>query len=160
MNFRLPSCVALSALMAFLGQVAPSLAAGNDDTAAIRACVEKYADNIDEAERKCIFAIVADPCTMTPTNQTTIATAECYDRERKIWDALLNESFRALRDDLDEGQKTKLRDMQRAWIAYRDTTCGFYHDKIRGTMATTMAAACVARETARRALLLKQFQGL
>jgi uncharacterized protein YecT (DUF1311 family) len=50
--------------------------------------------------------------------------------------------------------------MQRAWIAYRDTTCGFYHDKIRGTMATTMAAACVARETARRALLLKQFQGL
>jgi uncharacterized protein YecT (DUF1311 family) len=95
-----------------------------------------------------------------PTNQSTSATTECYERERKIWDALLNENFRALRDDLDDGQKAKLRDMQRAWIAYRDTTCGFYHDKIRGSMSTTMAAACVTRESARRALLLKLFQGL
>jgi uncharacterized protein YecT (DUF1311 family) len=50
--------------------------------------------------------------------------------------------------------------MQLAWIAYRDTTCAFYNDKIQGTMAVGMAAACVARETARRALLLKHFQGL
>jgi uncharacterized protein YecT (DUF1311 family) len=146
--------------VAFLWSGPPSLAAGQDDGAAIRACAAKYADNIDEAERRCIFAIVADPCTMMPVNQTTVATAECYDRERKIWDAMLNENFRALGDDLDDGQKAKLRDMQRAWITYRDTTCGFYHDKIRGTLATTMAASCVARETARRALLLKQFQGL
>ncbi len=138
----------------------PALAAGQDDAAAIRACVAKYPDDIDQAEQKCIFAIVADPCTMTPTTQTAAAAAECYDRERKIWDALLNENFRALRDDLDEGQKAKLRDMQRAWIASRDATCGFYYDKIRGSMATSMTAACLARETARRALLLKLFQGL
>jgi uncharacterized protein YecT (DUF1311 family) len=152
--------LAFAFAVASLSANAPARAAGNDDTAAIRACVDKYPDDIDQAERKCIFAIVADPCTMTPANQTTAATTECYNRERKIWDDLLNENFRVLRDDLDDGQKNKLRDMQRAWIAYRDTTCGFYHDKIRGTMATPMAAACVARETARRALLLKQFQGL
>jgi uncharacterized protein YecT (DUF1311 family) len=158
MNPRLLSLAALAAAL-FCG-APPAIAAGNDDTAAIRACATKYADNVDDAERHCIFAIVADPCTMTPANQTTAATTECYNRERKIWDDLLNENFRVLRDDLDEGQKSKLRDMQRAWIAYRDTTCGFYHDKIRGTMATSMAAACVARETARRALLLKLLQGL
>ena len=50
--------------------------------------------------------------------------------------------------------------MQRAWIAYRDTTCNFYYDKVRGSMAIPMGTACAARETARRALLLKLFGGL
>ena len=50
--------------------------------------------------------------------------------------------------------------MQRAWIAYRDTTCGFYYDKIQGTMAGFMEAACVTRETARRAMLLAFFSRL
>jgi uncharacterized protein YecT (DUF1311 family) len=47
--------------------------------------------------------------------------------------------------------------MQQAWIAYRDTTCNFYMDKVQGSMATPMGAACAARETARRALLLRFF---
>ena len=50
--------------------------------------------------------------------------------------------------------------MQRAWIAYRDTTCGFYDDKIQGTMAGFMEAACVTRETTRRAMLLAFFSRL
>jgi uncharacterized protein YecT (DUF1311 family) len=50
--------------------------------------------------------------------------------------------------------------MQRAWIAYRDTTCQFYDDKIQGSMSLMMHAACVTRETARRAMLLKFFSGL
>ena len=158
MNLRLTLSAALAVAL-FCG-ASPGLAAGQDDAAAIRTCVAKYPDDADQAERKCIFAIVADPCTTMPANQSTAATTDCYNRERKIWDDLLNENFRALREDLDEQQKAKLRDMQRAWIADRDATCGFYHDKIRGSMATSMAAACVARETARRALLLKTFQGL
>jgi uncharacterized protein YecT (DUF1311 family) len=159
MNLRLP-CLAGIAAGALLCGASQGSAANAKDTAAIRGCATKYADNVDEAERRCIFALVAGPCTEKPAGQTTLGTAECYRAEQEIWDALLNENFRALRDDLDDGQKTKLRDMQRAWIAYRDTTCAFYHDKIQGTMATGMAAACVARETARRALLLKLFQGL
>jgi uncharacterized protein YecT (DUF1311 family) len=71
-----------------------------------------------------------------------------------------HENYKALAAELDGEQATKLRDMQRAWIAYRDTTCGFYHTKIQGSMAVPMAAACAARETARRALLLKFFSGL
>ena len=97
---------------------------------------------------------------MTPANQTTVATTECYNRERKIWDDLLNENFRALRDDLDEGQKGKLRDMQRAWIAYRDTTCGFYHDRIPRHDGDLDGGRLRGARTARRALLLKLLQGL
>jgi uncharacterized protein YecT (DUF1311 family) len=156
-RFSLPAGLAAVVL---LWSAPHAVAANAKDTAAIGACAKKYAEDVDEAERRCVFKLVADPCTKKPSGQTTLGTAECYRAEQEIWDALLNENFRALRDDLDEGQKTKLRDMQRAWIAYRDTTCAFYHDKIQGTMATGMAAACVARETARRALLLKVFQGL
>jgi len=47
--------------------------------------------------------------------------------------------------------------MQQAWITYRDTTCNFYMDKIQGSMAIPMGAACAARETARRALPLRFF---
>jgi uncharacterized protein YecT (DUF1311 family) len=45
---------------------------------------------------------------------------------------------------LDDEQTAKARAMQRAWIGYRDTTCNFYYDKIRGTMAGFMIAECVA----------------
>jgi uncharacterized protein YecT (DUF1311 family) len=61
-----------------------------------------------------------------------------------IWNDLLNESFKNLLASLDNQQIVKLRAMQRAWIAYRDTTCNFYLDKFQ-------------RETARRALLLRFF---
>jgi uncharacterized protein YecT (DUF1311 family) len=50
--------------------------------------------------------------------------------------------------------------MQRAWIAYRDTTCGFCDVKIQGSMAIPMAAPCAARETARETVLLKLYSGL
>ena len=66
-------------------------------------------------------------------------------------------ALRRLREKLDETQRVKLRDMQRAWIASRDRSCGFYWDFYQGTMASPMAAECVNRETARRALFLLGF---
>lgn len=79
------------------------------------------------------------------------------DFELAVWDDILNETFRGLREKLDEAQRVKLRDMQRAWLASREKTCGFYWDFYQGTMASPMAAACVNRETARRALFLLGF---
>jgi len=155
--------VAATAAVALLSSALPgaaqSLASGRD-VAAIRGCAEKYADNVDEGERRCIFTLVSDPCAKRREMQPDASRAECFRAEQAIWDEILNDNFRKLRDDLDDDQKAKLRDMQRAWIAYRDTTCQFYYDKIQGSMATTMIAACLARETARRALLLRFFQGL
>ncbi len=129
-------------------------------TAAIRACAEKNKDDVTEAERQCLFNLVATPCQSTPEGQSNLGMADCFRLEAVIWDGLLNDNFRQLRDGLDTGQLARARDMQRAWIASRDATCGFYDVKIQGSMAIPMAAACVARETAHRALLLKFFTGL
>ena len=154
MSLRLPYAAAI-AVVAVLSGTAPGLAqsvASPKDAAAIRACAEKHADNIDDGERRCVFALVSDPCLKRRDMQPDASRAECFRAEQAIWDELLNDNFGKLRDGLDDDQKGKLRDMQRAWIAYRDTTCQFYYDKIQGSMATTMIAACLARETARRAL--------
>lgn len=129
-------------------------------TAAIRACAEKNQDDITEAERQCLFELVATPCQSTPEGQSNLGMADCFRLEAKIWDDLLNDNYKALRDNIDAGQAAKLRDMQRAWITSRDATCAFYDVKIQGSMAIPMGAACLARETARRAVLLKFFTRL
>ena len=121
------------------------------EIAAIRACAAKYRDDLDEGERKCLFNLVATPCSERPANAGNLDQADCYRVEWTIWDELLNENFKDLAATLDGEQMTKLRAMQRAWIAYRDTTCNFYMDKAQGTMAIPMGNACAARETARRA---------
>ena len=86
--------------------------------------------------------------------------ADCYRLEGAIWDGLLNDNYKSLLETLDADQTAKTQAMQRAWIAYRDTTCQFYDDKIQGSMAIRMNAACITRETARRAMLLKFFSRL
>jgi uncharacterized protein YecT (DUF1311 family) len=130
------------------------------EVTAIRNCATKYQDDLDAVERECLFKLVGDPCTNTPEGSSNVGTADCYRLETSIWDNLLNQYFKELIGTLDEQQSDKLRAMQRAWIAYRDTTCNFYWDKIRGTMAIPMSAACNARETARRAVLLQFFSRL
>jgi uncharacterized protein YecT (DUF1311 family) len=127
--------------------------------AAIRACAEKYKDDLDKVEQQCLFKLVGEPC-INKTRGSDHDVADCYNAETAIWDNLLNENFKKLVSTLDDDQTEKARAMQRAWIAYRDTTCHFYWDKIQGTMAQTMGSACEARETARRAVLLQFFSTL
>lgn len=123
----------------------------------IRACAAKYADNLDDGERQCLFNLVADPCMGKPEEAQKAVVVECYLIENSIWDALLNENYKSLLETLDDEQTAKARTMQRAWTAYRDTTCQFYDDKIQGSMSITMHTACVTRKSARRAMLLKFF---
>jgi uncharacterized protein YecT (DUF1311 family) len=91
---------------------------------------------------------------------SNVGMADCYRIEGAIWGDLLNENYKSLLDTLDDEQTAKARAIQRAWLAYRDTTCQFYDDKIRGSMSLLMHAACVTRETARRAMLLDFFSRL
>jgi uncharacterized protein YecT (DUF1311 family) len=152
----------LAILLSALGVRAQAQASKPADkqVAAIRACAENYKDDLDKVEQKCLFELVATPCTNKPEPKSDAATADCYRTETAIWDDLLNENYKKLQGTLDDDQTAKLRAMQRAWIAYRDTTCNFYWDKIQGTMAQAMVSACEARETARRAVLLRFFSTL
>jgi uncharacterized protein YecT (DUF1311 family) len=81
----------------------------------------------------------------------------CYDCERAVWDDILNETYRRLGKAIDEEKRVKLREMQRAWIASRDKSCAFFYDIFQGTMANSMMAACLTRETGRRVLFLLPF---
>jgi uncharacterized protein YecT (DUF1311 family) len=130
------------------------------EVAAVRACAEKNKDDLDKGERDCLFNLVAERCIGDLGAAGDAKMADCYRIEYAIWDGLLNENYKTLLASLDEAQSTKARTMQRAWVAYRDTTCGFYYDKIQGTMAGFMGAACETRETARRAMLLAFFSRL
>jgi uncharacterized protein YecT (DUF1311 family) len=132
-----------------------------NEIASIRACATRNKDNLEDGERRCLFRLVAQPCMgKQPDNASEHVAADCFRMEGAIWDGLLKENYKALLDTLDSDQTARAQAMQRAWIDYRDTTCQFYDDKIRGSMSIRMHAACVARETARRAMLLKFFAEL
>ena len=123
-------------------------------SAAIQDCIKsKMATGVAAT---CI-GIVSGPCLERNNAPSTADMVNCVAGERAVWDDILNETFRRLRDKLDDTQKAKLRDMQRAWIAARDTTCDFYWDYYQGTMAHPMRAECVNRQTAERALFLLGF---
>jgi uncharacterized protein YecT (DUF1311 family) len=103
------------------------------------------------------IGIVSESCSKDEASMPSSAVVACYDRERAVWDDILNETYRRLREALDDEQKDKLREMQRAWIASRDKSCGFFYDIFQGSMANPMIAACITRETGRRALFLRPF---
>lgn len=130
------------------------------EVAAIRGCAAKNKEDADAAEQKCLFKLVADRCVGSYDAASDARMADCYRIEQAIWDQLLNDNYKSLLEGLDTEQAAKARAMQRAWVAYRDTTCGFYANKIRGTMSGFMHAACDTRETARRAMLLAFFSTL
>jgi uncharacterized protein YecT (DUF1311 family) len=130
------------------------------ETAAIRDCAVKDKDNLDDGEQQCLFKLVAEPCIGPLGSASDGKMADCYTIEGAIWDGLLNDNYKKLLATLDDEQTAKARAMQRAWIAYRDSTCQFYDDKIQGSMSIMMHAACNTRETARRAMLLDFFSRL
>jgi uncharacterized protein YecT (DUF1311 family) len=123
------------------------------DSAKVQSCIKSAAGS----ERERCIGVVADPCAEDSKGQSTAGQVACAAREFAVWDDILNETFRRLRDKLDAKQKIKLRLMQRAWIDSRKRTCDFYWDFFQGTMASPMSAFCENRETGRRALFLLGF---
>jgi uncharacterized protein YecT (DUF1311 family) len=108
------------------------------------------------AWEQCV-GVVSEPCAKDEGSMTSRQVIDCEAREQAVWNAILNDSFRRLLAKLDEDQQLKLRDMQRAWMAYRDKNCAFLYDYFQGTMANPMIAACTSRATGMQALYLLGF---
>jgi len=144
--------VALVAAVALsLGSAVAETAAPNArDAAAVQDCLKSQRGR-DLSGERCI-GVVVDPCRKRA--RSTADQNACADRELRVWDDILNETYRRLAQRLDDDQKAKARDMQRAWIENRDKTCAFYWDFFQGTMASPMSSYCNVRETARRAMFL------
>ena len=87
----------------------------------------------------------------------------CLDRELQYWDAKLNENYasalRRARDadgDTDGAPSaTALREMQRAWIPFRDATCDYERSQWGGgTGGGPATSSCLMRLTGQQALYL------
>lgn len=72
-------------------------------------------------------------------------------------DAELNGNYKTLLSQLDAPDQQRLRDAQRAWIAFRDKECAFRTQGGQsGAMDAATAADCVAELTRQRADALKR----
>jgi uncharacterized protein YecT (DUF1311 family) len=148
------------ALVMFVAAIGVSPVAAQDkpaakDSAAIEKCIKAKTGRHWEWE-KCI-GLISEPCSKNEGSMKPPEVIACADRERVVWDDILNTSFRQWVAKLDEEQVSKLRDMQRAWMTSRDKTCGFIYDYFEGTMANPMIAACMSRATGMQALFLRGF---
>jgi len=111
----------------------------------------------------------AQVCMTGPGGDTTIGMIDCLSAENDYWDARLNTAYAARmagdRQSDDEMARLgsasvslaeALREMQRAWIAYRDATCLYEQAQwLGGSGGGPATAACHMQETARQALKLE-----
>jgi len=128
----------LLALVVLLG--APGARAGDGkpdarDSHVIQDCIKSNPQKPEVCIRR-----IANPCLDRDDNKSTADMVACSACEHAVWDDILNETYRWLRDKLDAQHQVKLRGMQRAWIASRDKTCVFYRDFFQGTIASPMSA--------------------
>ncbi len=130
------------------------------DVATIGDCLrkqDKKGGSTQEGDEAACLMTVAKPCMGDEAAASSRSQVDCLERERLVWDQILNESYKTMINALDTDQQAKLREMQRSWMHTRDLTCGFWYDYFQGTMANPMIAYCNNRETARRAIFLRVF---
>jgi uncharacterized protein YecT (DUF1311 family) len=148
---------AVLTFVALLG-VSPAMAQDKPaakDSAAIEKCIKAKTGRHWNWE-KCI-GLVSEPCSKNEGTMKPSDVVACADRERAVWDDILNASVRQLTAKLEAEQVSKLGDMQQAWMASRDKTCGFIYDYFEGSMANPMIAHCISRATGMQALFLRGF---
>jgi uncharacterized protein YecT (DUF1311 family) len=130
------------------------------DIAPVEACIRAGGGEAcaGKAADKCMEA--------TPGGYTTVGMGTCADRERAYWDGWLNAVYQQLYARLaaQDAQAPSyapkeaeaLREMQRAWIGFRDAKCGYEAAQWGGgTGAGPASVNCHLHETARQMLYLQ-----
>lgn len=153
------------ALIACLA-ASPALAQQAFDPAPLEACLQ--AADSDIARQACIGQ-GSDACMTGELGGSNAGMGLCYGGERDWWDARLNAAFQILlkAEEAAEADAKKfgyaapptvepLRQMQRAWIGFRDAACEYEHATWGGGSGGPVAvAACQMRLTAEQALALE-----
>lgn len=116
-------------------------------------------------QRDCIGQ-AALACMEQPFGDTTIGMSFCFDAEWSYWDGRLNARYQVMRSalarmDADRmagapAQAEALREMQRAWIGFRDTRCGFEAAQWQGGTGAGLALhGCLMQVTGEQVLYLE-----
>ena len=121
----------------------------------VQGCLEDSRGNDQWSIARDCIGVIAKPCLSIASNQTTHGMVGCNWQESQVWDSLLNDWYGSAREHLSGDLKRQLRDVQRAWIKWRDAKCGFERDMmLGGTLGSVASAACAMETTAIRALEL------
>ncbi|MBS8226553.1 DUF1311 domain-containing protein [Vannielia litorea] len=122
------------------------------------------------SEREQCIGWAANACMEnTQGGGSTMGMNGCLDAEWQYWDTRLNQHYkeamaRAKAFDVDMATRENgllsaadsLRDMQRAWIAFRDAKCDFVRSQWSGGTGQGPAMlSCLMQETGRQALWLQ-----
>lgn len=118
-----------------------------------------------EGDKRACIGLAASACMEQPGGYSTAAMAHCLDQERAWWDGELNDAYGQLMQAMratDEGlpdylaiQANSLRDMQRAWVGYRDARCAHAASLWQGGTGTGPAfVACMMHATGEQAVYL------
>ncbi len=111
----------------------------------------------------------AQVCMATPAGGSTVGMGYCLSRELGYWDERLNANYAALRrqeralavemaalDAHVPDSLAALREMQRAWMGYRDAVCTYeYSTWGGGTGGGPAHSACLLSLTGEQALMLE-----
>lgn len=132
-----------------------------------------YADAADtDAKAACLGEMSSACMDEQEGGHSTLGMTSCLNAEAAVWDGFLNEEYGATRDwakaaDADEAEAfpmfaaraEKLRDAQRAWIAFRDAECALdYAEWGSGSMRNIAYADCVMTMTAERTIDLRRMR--
>jgi len=137
------------------------------DPQILTACLDRTAGDTGNA-RVCIGE-ASTACMTTPGGDTTVGMGNCLSAETRDWDAMLNREYarvlkaaEAADAELAElGSAAKpaapvLKQAQRDWIAFRDSSCEYEAVRFQGGTAGGPAAAnCLLQLTGEQALRLR-----
>lgn len=127
----------------------------------IEQCV--FAAQSGRAALECVGLAAAACMTRTPGGSSTAAMTGCADLELRYWDDMLNQVYQRQRRDAAANDMQSsgpssaeaLRDMQRAWIPFRDARCAYEASQWGGgTGAGPAYVGCLMNMTAEQALYL------
>ncbi|MEM7731838.1 MAG: lysozyme inhibitor LprI family protein [Pseudomonadota bacterium] len=94
----------------------------------------------------------------TPGGYSTVAMGGCFEAELEFWDATLNATYQSVLASAQRagpGEVEALRNVQRAWIPFRDATCDYeYGQWGGGTGGGPAIISCLMRMTGEQALYL------
>jgi len=80
---------------------------------------------------------------------------QCASQALNKADAELNQTYVDYRNRLDQAQQNQIRDVQLAWIKYRDLSCKYVSGDITGSARGLALQSCLTDKTLERAKELK-----
>lgn len=146
-------------LFFMLGLFATSALAGpggDPPKPAVKAAVEKCLAGKEKANRpleECIGA-VADACLGKGATLSAHDMIDCHGKEADVWDERLSRDYQTLVKTMKSPDKERMRDLERAWIDFRDKKCAYRQMQEDGMAGMIQNIHCYKVETARQALFL------